>query len=268
MSKFSVSNIAWDNKYFEEYLEILCENNYEGLEFSPNKFWKEPILIEESQIINFKKMVDNFNLEIPSMHSLFYTKKTLNLFSGKKDFFELLDYLVKLANIAEIIDCPIMVLGSGTTRKIGKLNINEANKIYSEFLNLFLEKTNDCHVKIVIEPLSKQETDYINNTDEAFNIIKNIRSERLGLHIDLKSSVAERENLDLVFKKYFPLINHVHISDLKLEPPSPKFPHHKNLSKILKDYNYSKFISIEMKQINDKTYFKEILEFTKNLYSK
>ena len=60
----------------------------------------------------------------------------------------------------------------------------------------------------------------------------------------------------------------MHISDLKLEPPSPKFPHHNKLSKILKDYNYSKFISIEMKQINDKTYFKEILEFTKNLYSK
>ena len=87
-----------------------------------------------------------------------------------------------------------------STRNIGSININEANKIYIEFLNLFIDKTKQSKTKIVIEPLSKNETDFINNTEEAYKIINEIQSDRLGLHIDLKSAFAENENLEKTFK--------------------------------------------------------------------
>ena len=59
----------------------------------------------------------------------------------------------------------------------------------------------------------------------------------------------------------------MHVSDPNLEPPSNEFRHHNLLSKLLKQYKYSKFISIEMRQIDDKDLFENIIKLTKNLYS-
>lgn len=266
--KLSVSNIAWPNKSLKLALQCLSHNNFNGVELSLNKIFREPVETPQKKFAEIRNIIENFGLQIVATHSLFYTMKKYNIFSHD-GFNKLLNYLIKISEIMEFLGTSKIIFGSGTCRN-NELSKKESDKVFKKFLEMFLKKTSKHKTQILIEPLAKNETNYINNCSEAIDIIKNIDTERVQLHIDLKSSIQEKENLKNVFNDFNTNIKHIHISDKDLRAPSKDSGYHENMSSILKENRYSHYVSVEMKEMIpfSEEKFDQILRYTYETYKK
>ena len=106
-------------------------------------------------------------------------------------------------------------------------------------------------------------TDYINDTMSAVELIKKVNSKGIKLNLDLGTIIYNNEDINEIYE-YVELINHVHISEPNLELIQ-KRELHKQLFKILKNNNYDRYVSIEMKKQDSIDNIKEVLEYVKSL---
>ena len=60
----------------------------------------------------------------------------------------------------------------------------KATERFKSILKEILSYAVDMEVKIVIEPLNRYESDFLNTADEAIKLIKSIRKPKLGLVLD------------------------------------------------------------------------------------
>jgi sugar phosphate isomerase/epimerase len=103
-------------------------------------------------------------------------------------------------------------------------------------------------VTLMIEPLSKKETDFIQSTHEAHEMVQNISHQHFGLHLDVKAMIDSGENFQDIFKKYGQVACHLHVGDPGLAPPGHTGFDHKVIGDAIESSFYKRIISIEMKR--------------------
>ena len=81
--KISVSNIAWFNNELEEHLLLLKDLHCDGVEIAPSCIWTEPLDASPSDIDGLKRMVAKYDLSIPALHALLFTRPESSLFKDK-----------------------------------------------------------------------------------------------------------------------------------------------------------------------------------------
>ena len=175
-----------------------------------------------------------------------------------------------MANLANLMECPVMVFGSSKSRQINNRNSGECHKIMVQAFRDMAEGIEPLGVTLLIEPLGKNETDSINNCDQAIKIVNDVDHNNLLLHVDLKSSIYERENYERVWSAYGSRIKHCHVANPGLRLPSNSCKEHIGISKAIQKSQYNRYISIESsrKYIKTKESLIESIKFVQKLYLK
>lgn len=264
--KLSVSNIAWDPARMDEFLGLLQKQGCQGLEFSASMLWQEPVETGVTEINAFKKKVRSFGLEFSSMHSLTYTRPDLTFFDSADKRKELIEYIISLGRIANLLEIPVMVFGSTKSRQIGSRNRDECLKIMVDAFYKIAEGLKPFGVILLIEYLSKTESDCINNAEEAVSLIKMVSHPNFSLHADLRSSFAEKEDYFKVWSKYSKLIKHCHVANPGLNPPGPDCPEHYKAAEAIKASGYNGYISLETIKVASPGILRDAIKFVKEVY--
>ena len=87
-------------------------------------------------------------------------------------------------------------------------------------------------------------TNYINTTEQAIALIKEVDSEGFKLNLDLGTMIHNEESFEILNGNEN-LINHVHISEPGLRKIEER-DMHSEIASILKKSSYENFVSIEM----------------------
>ena len=251
-----------------KHLAILEEMGCKGLELSPSMIWNNLINVNKKEIIQLKNNIEKFGLEIPSMHSLTYQRPELNFFESKDIRLELINYIVKLAEMANILHCPVMIFGSARSREINERDREECWHIMSEVFYQMAKRIKPLGVSLLIEPLSRNYTDSINTTEEGAALVHKVNHPNFGLHIDLKSSFYENEDQSKIWTKYGVYIRHCHVANPGLAPPNHDCVEHFAAAKAIQCSVYDGYVSIEMGRHFVKTQNKvaQALDFVKETY--
>ncbi len=265
--KISVSNIAWGNGNFDDFINLIKENNCEGIELAPSLIWDEPINSNQNERSVIKKKIRNSKLELTGFHSLLFTRPDLQLFKDKESRKKTLNYLKKIVDLCSDLEGKQIIFGSPNNRS---LLGNDYNICLRQFLEDINEITIYCSKKGVIfciEPLGKNYTDFIISNEEGGEIVKKIDSEHFKLHLDTKTFFFTKEDPMLIVEKYQNFIQHVHVSDENLQRPGliNKIEDHRSMINALQKIKYDKFLSIEMKKDDIASIVKGI-HFVKNNY--
>ena len=248
--QLSVSNIAWNNKYLEKYLQILQELNCHGVEIAPSAIWDEPTNASDEEITYIKKLIKKYNLVIPAFHALLYNKPNFSIFGNKNQRKETVSYIKKLIQLADKLSVNNLVYGSPNSRKLGEKTYTECYNIAIEtFKDLAKEcrKHNTC---FCIEPLESFKNDFIQNSKEGHRIVTDVNDSGFRLHLDTGAMINNKEDFNIIFKKYVSILRHFHVNDPGLMPPGHSNIDHSIISKPLVESKYNNFISIEMRKNN------------------
>lgn len=244
--KLAISNIAWDKADDEAVYAAMQQNGFTGLEIAPTRIFPEyPYENLTGAALFGGYLLNRWGFHVPSMQSIWYGQ-TGNIFDPVQAE-ELLDYTAEAFQFAHTINCPVWCSaapkpppGPAAHRGGGRCLFAKAGALASHY-----------DVVLAIEANPPVYTNYLNNTADAFAMVKRLQSPGLAVNLDLSTMISNGERLrDFVDDiKY---VSHVHISEPGLEPIVPR-QEHKELAMLLKAVGYSGDVSIEMKRTDVET---------------
>ena len=178
-----------------------------------------------------------------------YGEEDLNIFK-KQDSEKILNHLKKVIKIAKFFDATNLIFGSPKNRNFIQKGKEQNLKIAEEFFCNVSNVMNSFNCVLSIEPNPKiYGSDFIINTIECIDFIKDMNRKNLKVHIDIGSSKINNENLENTFNKNADLINSIHISEPNLEIIHDK-EYHLICSKLIKKYLPNTVLSIEIAEKN------------------
>ena len=240
--KLSVSNIGWVSNDDESVFETMHEKGFSGLEIAPTRIIPESPYNHISQARRYVNDIrKRFGFVVSSMQSICYGV-TEKLFGSESERRQLLIHTKKAIRFAEAIGCHNLVFGCPRNRFLPKCaNPSIAISFFRE-LGDYAFRHNTF---LAIEPTPIiYNTNYINTTLDALNLIRIVNSEGFKLNLDVGTMIFNNEDVSILYGSES-LINHVHISEPGLVPIKKRFIH-QELAKFLQSSSYEKFISIEV----------------------
>ncbi len=107
-------------------------------------------------------------------------------------------------------------------------------------------------------------TNYINETAQALEIIDKVAHPGLRLNLDLGTVIANGESLDIL-KNRVDVIHHVHVSEPGLKVIERR-KLHRELAQMLRIGGYSGFVSIEMGRVDSLATLEQTMQYVREIF--
>lgn len=250
--KLAVSNIAWPIDLNRQMYKNLQDLGIEALEIAPTKIWPDIYAADQTSVQDFLIEIQSYNLKVCGFHSLLYGTENLSIFAKNEDRIKTINYLKKLAELCHLTGGKTLVFGSPVARQKEHLHYNQALEQATEFFQELLSHCTKYNVVFVIEPLSTELCDFINNTTEALELITQVNHPKFQAHFDLQALIAADEiNLN-TFQNSQKHIKHFHINGTNLGPLKEEDKElHNKVTKLIHEIDYSNYISLEQRPDKD-----------------
>ena len=190
------------------------------------------------------------------MQSIWYGVSE-EIFGTEQEREKLIFYTKRAIDFAEIIGCRNLVFGCPRNRIFPE---DGDMDIAIKFFKLLGDYAFEHNTVIAMEanpPIYN--TNFINRTEDAINLIRKVESRGFLLNLDVGTMIENNENVEFLEKNVH-LINHVHISEPGLKPIQKRRLHNE-LVEMLKVGGYQRFISIEVGRQDNITKIEKMLEY-------
>jgi sugar phosphate isomerase/epimerase len=129
-------------------------------------------------------------------------------------------YALQLANVCETIGGGILVWGSPQQRSLDpSWNRTEAEKRFIDFFQRLSPHLARSGVTVAFEFLGPKETNFINTAAETINLLREIDSPNVRLHLDVKAMAADIRPIPEIVRDSLPWTAHFHANDPNLLGP-------------------------------------------------
>lgn len=182
--------------------------------------------------------------------------RNLSFFAPNNSYSEIKDLTEKIFRVASANQTKILTLGSGKCR--ASKNPEKDCEIWVDYL-LFLEKLcSKNNIQVGIEPLAKEETNFINTMEETIHFLDETKLPHIGITADIYHFNKEKDSLKTL-EKYIGKVVHVHISDENRDFPRFINPNLKSFLKTLSSNGYKGAVSIEIDWRKELNIYSEIV---------
>jgi sugar phosphate isomerase/epimerase len=245
--KLSISNIAWESERDPEIYKLIKEYGYCGLEIAPTRIFSNTPYEKISEAVKWKDaMYNDYELVIPSMQSIWFGRQE-KIFGSVEERDFLIKYTKKAIDFASAIGCQNIVFGCPRNRVMPEnADLDIAISFFKE-VGAYAVK-NGTVIGLEANP-PIYNTNFINDTLTALELIKQVNSEGFLLNLDTGTMIQNGEDIEgLVGQIRF--VNHVHVSEPGLQIIRERRLH-KKLNDLLRKEKYNGFVSIEMGKTGD-----------------
>lgn len=256
--KLSISNIAWDIENDCYMYEFISQHGYEGVEIAPTHiFDTNPYEKIEEAKKYCNELQSKYALKISSMQSIWYGIDK-NFFLSLEDREFLINYTKKAIDFASAINCGNLTFGCPKNRVIQDLSQIDIAISFFKTLGDYAKEKNTVLAIEANPPIYN--TNFINTTAQAFGICKDVDSEGFKVNLDIGTMLYNEESLESVAEN-LQYINHIHISEPNLEIIKKREMHYE-----IKNLQYDKFVSIEMKNPGDINIVKDTVKYISQVF--
>ena len=249
--KYAMCNESMAELSWSEQCQIVSNAGYRGIEIAAFTLVKEGVgEINPAKRKEMLSVMRSAGIECAGLHwllapppqGLHFTtpdaavaKKTIAYFN------ELIDFCGDLNG-------PYMIFGSPKQRNTRNISIKEAKKYFAENLLAVADHAQQRGIKILIEPLGKRTTDVVNTLAEALELAKQVNHPAVQIMFDFNNTVDETEPFDVLLRKYYKNIYHVHVQEMggKHLGTGTAVNDYVKAFQTLKDLRYDKWISLEV----------------------
>ncbi len=245
--KLSISNIAWASDNDEAVYDYMKKSGFSGLEIAPTRILPDNPYEKLKEAKEFsRKLSENYGLTVCSLQSIWHGRSE-RIFGKTEERTVLLKYTKKVIDFAEAIGAKNLVFGCPKNRNTDK---PEDRIIAVEFFKELGDYAVEHGTVLALEanPIIYG-TNFINRTQEAIELIREVDSKGFRLNLDFGTMIYYEENIAVVVSGV-ELINHVHISEPNLKLIEHRYEH-KVLMELLRNAGYKRYVSIEMGKRED-----------------
>lgn len=261
--KLSISNIGWAKENDTSVYNLMKKYGFHGLEIAPTRIFTELPYDKKEEAEEWSLDIKNeYGFSVSSMQSIWFGRQE-KIFGCDEERNALLEYTKKAIDFASNIGCENLVFGCPRNRNLP----DDADE--SVAVVFFKELGDYAYSKGTVIGMEANppiyNTNFINDTKSALNLIEKVNSMGFRLNLDLGTIIQNDEDVSKLIGKV-PLINHVHISEPGLKPIEERSIHIE-LKTLLEKEGYNRFISIEMGKVDDIGILEEKMDYVRRIFA-
>lgn len=260
--KLSISNIAWEEKDDAQVYSWMKKYGFTGLEIAPTRIFPDRPYekVGEAEAWSKKLLAEN-GFVVPSMQSIWYGRNE-KLFGTEEERNILSTYTREAVDFAEVIGCKNLVFGCPRNRAVPDGGNTEMAVSFFRELGNYASEHGTVIGMEANPPIYN--TNYINDTLSALELIHRVDSQGFRLNLDVGTMIQNGEKAEELVGNV-KLINHVHISEPGLKIIENR-ELHRELCRILKEEGYDGFISIEMGKKEDISFIEDVMKYVQEIF--
>ena len=247
--KYAVCNELFGNMPLHEAAAMTARHGFHGLELAPftvfGDFSAEAIRRGTAEA---KRVFAESGLEFAGLHWLLAKPEGLHITAPDKTLRQKSwDHLRRLIDAAAELGGGNLILGSPKQRSPEPGQTREqAITLLEEELAAIAPYAAAHQSAILLEALSSDQTNVVNLLSEAETIVKRINSPGVSGMFDFHNCTDETESYEALIKRFFPMIEHVHLNDVDGNHPKPSDLSYVPAFAELATRGYERWISLEI----------------------
>jgi sugar phosphate isomerase/epimerase len=246
--RYAICNETFEGWEHARICRFIAELGYTGLEIAPFTLAHRVTEISSERRRQLRDEANEAGISIIGLHWLLAKTEGLHLTAiDEATRQRTADYLIELARCCRELGGDILVFGSPAQRRIpAGASPALATDYATDTLKRALPGIADQGVKLCLEPLTTQETDFLNTCAEACTILDSLRHPNLALHQDVKAMSSEAEPVPELIRKFARQTAHFHANDPNKRGPGFGAVDFVPIFRALKESNYQGWVSVEV----------------------
>jgi sugar phosphate isomerase/epimerase len=216
--RVSLCNEVLGSLPFERQCQVAAELGYDGMEIAPFTLGDDPTLLSASARAGIRQAARNAGISVTGLHYILRAPAGLSITSPDDAVrAQTVEVMRRLCELAHDLGAGIVVHGSPDQRQVREGCEADDRRRGAECFAGVSDAAASAGVTYCIEPLSPDQTGFVNTVEEAAAIVRQIDSPAVRTMIDCSSAArgGETENIPELVAKWLPtgLIAHVHLND-------------------------------------------------------
>lgn len=246
MCNESMQALSW-----AEQCEIVGQAGYRGIEIAPFTLVKQGVSeISAAQRRDMVSVMKANGLACAGLHWLLAPPPQGLHFTTPDAAVRkrTVAYLNELIDFCGDLGAKAMIFGSPKQRNTVGISIDQAKGYFADGLAAVADHAQARGVQVLIEPLDKSQTDVVNVTAEALDLIKQIDHPAIATMFDFHNTADETEDFVTIIKKYHEHIRHVHVQEMDGQYLGTGNARQAFVTafQTLKDLGYERWVSLEV----------------------
>lgn len=225
--------------YFK--VKYLAELGYDGVELAV----RDPKKINVKKV---KEIIDNFGMKVPTISTgEAYTKDGLSLSDigpGSLEYVEAIERIKGQVDFAANFNSRVTI---GLVRGWFNEKYRDTSiRVFSNAVHICAQFAKEQNIVLLIEPLNRYETNFINTLQEAKNFISELKTDNVYILADTYHMNIEEKSITGSIIENKGLISHIHFADNNRLAPGQGHIDFLTILQTLKKINYKGFITTEI----------------------
>jgi D-psicose/D-tagatose/L-ribulose 3-epimerase len=235
---------------FEQQCAFARTVGYDGLEIAPMTLSDEPHRLTAARRAELRRMAADAGIAITGLHYVLRAPAGLSITSADAGVLaRTVEVMRALCDLAVDLGAGYLVHGSPQQRELAPGDETEGRKRGVACLAAVAEAAEPAGVTYCIEPLSPDQTAFVNTVAEAATIVLEINSAAIRTMVDCSAAArgGEIEPVPELMRKWLPtgLIAHVHLNDPNRRGPGEGDLRFEPILSALRDGGYTGMAAIE-----------------------
>jgi sugar phosphate isomerase/epimerase len=247
--KFAICQELFEDWDWDRQCRFIAEVGYSGIEVAPFALASRIGEVSAQRRKELRQQAEAQELSIIGLHWLLAKTEGFHLTSADPAVRRATaDYLVQLAEACADLGGELMVFGSPKQRDLAPGMTHEEGLAHAEeIFRAALPTLADRGVRLCLEPLTPNETNFLNTCAEAQELIDRIDHPNFCLHQDVKAMrLAETKSVPELIAEYAGRVGHFHANDTNLLGPGMGETDFVPIFAALSRAKYSGWVSVEV----------------------
>jgi sugar phosphate isomerase/epimerase len=248
MMRYAICNETFEGWEHERVCRFVAQLGYTGLEIAPYTLAARITEVSPDQRRLLRRHAEDCGLTLLGLHWLLARTEGLHLTSADAATRRrTAHYLGELARCCRDLGGDILVFGSPAQRRLPPGASREQGLDYAaDTIRRGLPAIADHGVKLCLEPLTPQETDFMTTCEQAIELLDRISHPNCVLHLDVKAMSSEPTPVPELIRRHAARTGHFHANDPNKRGPGFGAVDFVPIFRALKESGYQGWISVEV----------------------
>jgi sugar phosphate isomerase/epimerase len=246
--KYSVCNELFDGWGIEETIRAAAEIGFDAVEIAPYTLSKQVTDISKERRREVRRMAEDSGIEIAGLHWVLVGPDGLHINSADASVrARTQDYLLALVECCHDLGGKAIVFGSPNQRKVAEgLTRRQAWDYAKETLLGAACGVEGTEVRIGLEPLRAEMTDFVNTAEEACRFVDEANHPHLRVTLDCYAMSGESVPIPAIIRSTGDRVCHFHANDDTRREPGSGSVDFSSIGRALREIEYPGYVSIEV----------------------
>jgi sugar phosphate isomerase/epimerase len=246
--KYAICNETFGDWPLEKALALAHEAGYTGWEVAPFMLTDDISTYSSADRAAYRRQVEQAGFEITGLHWLLAKTTGLHLTSMDADARRrTTEYLCELARLCRDLGGSILVLGSPQQRNVPDgQSMESAMENAAEVIKAAVPEFEKQSVRLAIEPLGREEGNFLNLTSDGRKLQAMIDSPHVQLHLDVKAMSDEPTPTPQIIRDNADAMIHFHANDPNRQGPGMGEVDFVPIFAVLQEIGYTDWVSVEV----------------------